>query len=659
MLHINDLTYRIGGRELFSEASAHVPKGHRVGLVGPNGAGKTTLFRLIAGDLAADGGSIRMAGRARLGQVAQEAPGGSASLIDTVLAVDEELAALEAEAETVTDPHRIGEVHTRLADIGAHTARARAAVILAGLGFNETEQQRPCEDFSGGWRMRVALAGTLFARPDLLLLDEPTNHLDLEASLWLEGYLASFPGTLLIISHDRDLLNRAVDHIIHLDGGKLTAYTGGYDRFVRTRAEAQANQAAQREKQLKERAHIQSFVDRFRAKATKARQAQSRIKMLARMEPIADAVNQRTTRFHFPSPGELAPPVMTMEGAAAGYDGKIILADLNLRLDQDDRIALLGANGNGKSTLVKLLGGRLKPMAGEVRLSRGLRIGYFAQHQAEELNMSETPYQMLSRLMEGERESKVRGQLGRFGFQAGRGETVIGSLSGGEKARLLFCLMSTQAPHLLLLDEPTNHLDVDAREALVLALNEFEGAVVLVSHDAHTIELVADRLWLVSDGGCAVYDGDMADYRKLLLSSGRARRASEKANARAIEVAAGDGDAGAGQKPDAPAPRPRGDRKAERRARAAARQGTTDLRRAVKTAEASMEKLAARVAALEAELANPSAYAGSTAEMLVITDKLAEAKRALQAEEARWLKAEEALNAATNGAAGAASGAAG
>ena len=303
MLHINDLTYRIGGRVLFEGATAHVPKGHRVGLVGPNGAGKTTLFRLIAGDLAADGGSIRISGRSRLGQVAQEAPGGALSLIETVMAADEELVALEAEAESVQDPARIAEVHTRLADIGAHTARARAATILAGLGFDEAAQQRPCDEFSGGWRMRVALAGTLFARPDLLLLDEPTNHLDLEASLWLENYLAGFPGTLLIISHDRDLLNRAVDHIIHLEDRRLTAYAGGYDRFERTRAEAQARNAQLREKQLKERAHIQAFVDRFRAKATKARQAQSRLKMLARMEPIADAIEQRTTRFHFPAPG--------------------------------------------------------------------------------------------------------------------------------------------------------------------------------------------------------------------------------------------------------------------------------------------------------------------------------------------------------------------
>ena len=630
MLHINDLTYRIGGRTLFDGASAHVPKGHRVGLVGANGAGKTTLFRLVAGELSPDGGGIRIAGRARLGQVAQEAPAGRISLIETVLSADDELVALEAEAETAREPVRIAEVHNRLADIGAHTARARAATILAGLGFDEAAQQRACDEFSGGWRMRVALAGTLFARPDLLLLDEPTNHLDLEASLWLEGYLAGFPGTLLIISHDRHLLNRSVDHILHLEGGRLASYAGGYDRFERTRAESQARNAALREKQLKERAHIQAFVDRFRAKATKARQAQSRLKMLARMEPIADAAEQRTTRFHFPAPGELAPPVLTMEGAAAGYDGKPVLRGLDLRLDQDDRIALLGANGNGKSTLVKLIAGRLAPMAGGVRRSKGLRIGYFAQHQADELNVNETPYQMLARRMEGEREARVRAQLGRFGFEAGRGETQIGSLSGGEKARLLFCLMSTEAPHLLLLDEPTNHLDVDAREALVQALNEYEGAVVLVSHDAHTIELVADRLWLVADGTCQSYDGDMEDYRRLLLSAARAKRNGEQG------AAAANGPA-------------RVDRRAERRARAAARESTTALRKAVKAAERAMEVASAEVATLEAELAKPEVYDGPTAAMLALTEKLAAARDALATEESRWLAAEEALAEAAGG----------
>ncbi|MEX2449981.1 MAG: ABC-F family ATP-binding cassette domain-containing protein, partial [Rhodospirillales bacterium] len=488
MLHINDLSYRIGGRLLFDAASLHLPKGHKVGLVGRNGTGKTTLFRLIIGEIAPDGGTIALAGRTRIGRVAQEAPSGPESLLDTVLAADSELAALTLEAETARDPHRIAEIHTRLADIDAHTAPARAASILAGLGFDEAAQALPCSDFSGGWRMRVALAGTLFARPDLLLLDEPTNHLDLEATLWLESYLANWRGTLLIISHDRDLLNKAVDGIVHLHSEKLTRYAGGYDRFERTRREQLAHQAALHSKQLEERRHIQAFVDRFRAKATKARQAQSRLKMLARMEPIASVMEERTITFRFPDPAPLSPPLVAMDDLSVGYGGKAVLSRLNMRIDGDDRIALLGANGNGKSTLVKMLAGRLKPMDGRITKSKKLKIGYFAQHQAEELNMNATPLEELTHHMDMVPESRVRAHLGRFGFGEDKVGTRIRDLSGGEKARLLFCLMSIEAPHILLLDEPTNHLDVDAREALVQGLSAYNGAVVLVSHDAHLIE---------------------------------------------------------------------------------------------------------------------------------------------------------------------------
>ncbi|MEK9725533.1 MAG: ABC-F family ATP-binding cassette domain-containing protein, partial [Rhodospirillaceae bacterium] len=409
MLHVNDLVYRIGGRTLFEGSTVHVPKGHRVGLVGRNGAGKTTLFKLILGELSADAGSVSVRAQARVGTVAQEAPSGPAALIDVVLAADIERTSLLTRAETATDPHDIADIHTRLADIQAETAPARAARILAGLGFDEAAQRRPCSEYSGGWRMRVALAAALFANPDLLLLDEPTNHLDLEAALWLEAYLATWPGTLVVISHDRTLLNKVVTEIVHLDDKRLTRYAGGYDRFERTWRERQELDAKMRTKQMAQRHHIEAFVERFRYKASKARQAQSRLKMLERMEPIASVAADHTTTFHFPDPDPLSPPLIALDDTAVGYDGKPVLRDLDLRIDMDDRIALLGANGNGKSTLVKMLAGRLKPLDGKLLKSPKLKVGYFAQHQADELTLSETPYQHLARLMPMATESKVRG----------------------------------------------------------------------------------------------------------------------------------------------------------------------------------------------------------------------------------------------------------
>ena len=496
MLHINDLIYRIGGRVLLEGATAHVPKGHKVGLVGRNGTGKSTLFKLISGELSVDSGAVNLRPGAKLGMVAQEAPSGPESLIDTVLAADQERTQLLAESETATDPHRIAEVHTRLADINAHAAPARAARILSGLGFDEDAQQRPCSDFSGGWRMRVALAAVLFSDPDLLLLDEPTNHLDLEATLWLENYLANWQGTIIVISHDRALLNTSVEEIIHLEEQKLTRYAGNYDFFEKTRRERLSQQAKHRSKQLAEQRRIQAFVDRFRAKATKARQAQSRLKMLEKMEPIATVIEDKTTAFTFPDPSPLSPPLVALDDVAVGYEADSpILKDLDLRIDMDDRIALLGANGNGKSTMMKLLAGRLKAQDGKVVKSTKLEVGYFAQHQAEELPEAETPYDYMQAKMEDVIEAKVRAHLGRFGFEQSKADTPIKNLSGGEKARLLFANMSRTAPHIMLLDEPTNHLDVDAREALVEALNTYDGAVVLVSHDPHLVELVCDRLW--------------------------------------------------------------------------------------------------------------------------------------------------------------------
>jgi ATP-binding cassette subfamily F protein 3 len=624
MLHINDLEFRVQGELLFDRATVAVNKGERAGLVGRNGAGKTTLLKLISGELHPDGGSITYPRLIRVGTVAQEAPSGQTSLIDTVLASDRELSALLAEAEHATDPHRVAELHERLATLGADSAPARAARILAGLGFDEAAQQRPCAEFSGGWRMRVALASLLFQAPDLLLLDEPTNHLDLEAALWLESFLKSYPGTLLLVSHDRDLLNRAVNRIIHVENRKLTAYTGNYDRFERLRRENLERQAAQHAKQQAERRHIQAFVDRFRYKASKARQAQSRLKALARMEPIASVMEDRTVTFHFPAPTPLSPPILTLEDAAVGYEaGRPILAQLDLRLDMDDRVALLGANGNGKSTLSRLFAGRLKPMAGRMTRSPKLKIGYFAQDQAEELDLAATPLAHMERLMPLETATKLRAQLGRFGFGADRAEVAVGKLSGGEKARLLFALMSREAPHVLILDEPTNHLDIDSRQALIQALGEFEGAVILVSHDPHLVELAADRLWLVADGAVAAYDGDMDDYRKLLLEQRRTERSRQRADKPERDDAVS--------------------KKEKRRAAAEARAAVADLRKAAKQAEAQVERLNRQRADLEAKLADPQVYNGPTAKLQELQIRFGQVKQAIAEAENRWLELQTAL----------------
>ncbi len=627
MLSIQDITYRIAGRTLLEGATLNVERSQKLGLVGRNGTGKTTLFRLITGDVQIDDGAIQMQKGIRLGEVAQEAPAGAESLIDTVLAADTERDALLGESETATDPMRIAEIHTRLADIDAERAPARAARILAGLGFDEDAQQRPCSDYSGGWRMRVALAAALFARPDFLLLDEPTNHLDLEAALWLEQYLKAWNGTLLVISHDRRFLNEIVDGIVHLEAFKLTRYTGNYDRFEKTRRERMMHEAKQREKQEAERAHIQSFVDRFRAKASKARQAQSRLKMLEKMEPIAAAMEDKSIAFSFPETDPPPPPLMAIQDVSVGYDDdKPVLRHLDLRIDPDDRIALIGANGNGKSTLVKLLSNRLKHQSGSIVKASKLEIGYFAQHQADELRLDETPVEHVARALGDKKESQVRGHLGRFGFSADKADTKVKNLSGGEKARLLFSLMSCGKPNILLLDEPTNHLDVDAREALVQALNAFEGAVILVSHDAHLIELVADRLWLVADGACTPYDGSLDDYAAELQQARRAQRQSVK------QMAEGE--------------HSRDNRKQARKERAEQRQATAELRKTIKSAEQKIAKLEEQRSALEAKLADPAIYNGSTRDLMDIQLKHADVKEAIEAEEAAWMKAQEALEGA-------------
>ena len=627
MLHINDVTYRVAGRPLLERATVAVNKGERVGLVGRNGTGKTSLLRLIGGEQTLDQGEISFPRGVRVGTVAQEAPSGQTSLIDTVLAADKERTALLAEAESSQDAARLAEIHERLATIGAESAPARAARILAGLGFDEAAQQRPCAEFSGGWRMRVALAALLFSEPDLLLLDEPTNHLDLEATLWLEGYLKAYRGTLLLVSHDRDLLNRVPTRIVHLQGLRLTAYAGNYDRFERTRREQMERQAAMQAKQLAERRHIQKFIDRFRYKASKARQAQSRIKALERMEPIASVIEESTVTFRFPDPAPLSPPLITLDRADVGYEpGKPVLRNLDLRIDMDDRIALLGANGNGKSTFVKLLAGRLAPQEGKLVKSSKLAVGYFAQDQAEELDLEATPLALLQRLLPMATEQKLRTHLGGFGFGQDKVEVKVGKLSGGEKARLLFAMMSREAPHILLLDEPTNHLDVDSRQALIQALNDYEGAVILVSHDPHLIELVADRLWLVSDGGVAPFEGDMEDYRRHLMEQRRAERAASRG---AREAKAGSGD--------------QVSKKDRRRAAAEARAAVADLRKAARTAEQRIESLTREKDALEAKLADPEIYNGPTAKLMDLQVRHSKLKQAISKAEEAWLEAQSAL----------------
>jgi len=614
MLKIEDITYSVEGRPLFEGASATIPTGHKVGLVGRNGAGKTTLFRLIRGELALEGGAISIPSRARIGGVAQEVPSSSTSLLDTVLSADTERSALMSEAETATDAHRIAEIQARLADIDAWSAEGRASAILKGLGFDAEAQLRPCSDFSGGWRMRVALAGVLFAQPDYLLLDEPTNYLDLEGALWLESYLAKYPHTVLIISHDRGLLNRAVQGILHLDNRKLTYWQGGYDQFARQMAERRAVLQAEAKKQEARRAHLQSFVDRFKAKASKAVQAQSRVKMLEKMTPITAPEEAKKVVFTFPEPEELSPPIINIEGGAVGYGGPPILRKLSLRIDQDDRIALLGRNGEGKSTLSKLLAGKLAPCEGKMTKSSKLRIGYFAQHQVDELHIDETPLQHVMRLRPAEGQPKLRARLASFGLMAEQAETVVGRLSGGQKARLSLLLATLDAPHLLILDEPTNHLDIESREALVEALTEYSGAVILVSHDMHLLSLVADRLWLVKGGAVTPYTEDLEAYRRQLLAGDEAEKPAQK-----------------------PVEKPK----------KASRDEVLALKAEVRKCEDRLTKLNEMRDRLATKLADPALYEDARkGELETWNKKYAEVMDGLDRAEAMWLTAQEKLEAA-------------
>jgi ATP-binding cassette, subfamily F, member 3 len=617
MLAIDNIVVRIAGREILSGATANLPAGRRIGLVGRNGAGKSTLFKVILGQLHPDDGQVSYPGAWRIGAVAQEAPGTDVSLIDTVLEADAERTRLLAESEQETDGHRLGEIYARLEAIDAYTAPARAAEILAGLGFSAEDQLRPCREFSGGWRMRVALAAILFAAPDLLLLDEPTNYLDLEGVLWLENFLQRYRGTVVIVSHDRDLLNTVAEFILHLERGKLILYSGNYDTFAETRAAKRASDMAFAKKQEAARAHMQAFVDRFRAKATKARQAQSRMKMLAKMVVADVPVDEHVAPIRIPKAIPASPPLITMDRAAVGYEpGNPILTGLSFRFDPEDRIALLGKNGNGKSTLAKLLAGKLEPMGGELVRARKLVVGYFAQHQQEELDTSITPIETLSRLRPKLTTEQVRGQLGGFGFSADKALTKVGQLSGGERARLMLALATLDRPNLLILDEPTNHLDIDARSELLAALNDFDGAVVLVSHDRRLIEATADRLLLVADGKVSAFEGDLDDYRRYLLSgdNGPARRAE---------------------------PEPKATKETARREAADRRRELKPLKDRIESAESQIGALQAELAKFDKALSDPLLFVRDPAKGSAVSKKRAEAVRKLAAAESQWLAAQE------------------
>ena len=621
MLSISDISIRLAGRLLIDRSTVQIIPGARVGLVGRNGTGKSTLFRAIRGELATESGSITVPSRWRVGSLAQEAPDGPESLIEVVLEADLERHTLLREAETASDAHRIAEIQTRLVDIDAHSAPARAAAILSGLGFSTADQARPVGEFSGGWRMRVALAATLFAVPDLLLLDEPTNYLDLEGTLWLEDHLAHYPRTVIVISHDRDLLETSVDQILHLDRGKLTLYRGGYSSFEEQRAQREMLDAKQAKRQEAERKRLQAFVDRFKAKASKARQAQSRVKMLERMKPIAALVTQDVQEITFPHPEKtLSPPIIAVDEVSVGYDPqRPVLNRVTLRIDNDDRIALLGANGNGKSTLVKLLADRLKPFSGSVTRAEKLGIAYFAQHQLDELNGDGSPYDHIRALMPDAPESKVRGRAGAIGFSGKAADTSVKSLSGGEKARLLLGLATFFGPNMIILDEPTNHLDIDSRAALAEAINDFPGAVIMVSHDRYLIEACADRLWVVADGTVTGFDGDLDDYRSLVLSS-RMERISLRNNDE------------------------RDDREKAERSRNERRK---PLRQRIAEAEAEIERISGIIAKIDTALALPDIFSRDPKQAAQLAKARVSAASALQRAEEDWLEASSQHDAAT------------
>ena len=625
MLTLQGITVRLGGRTILDRATATIQPGSKVGLIGRNGAGKSTLMKAIIGELEPDEGGVEMPKRTRLGYIAQSAPSGESTPFETVLAADTERAALMVESETCEDPDRLAAVYDRLIAIDAYTADARAARILIGLGFDEAMQAMPLDSFSGGWKMRVALASLLFSAPDLLLLDEPSNHLDLEATLWLESFLQSYPGTMMVISHERDLLNNVVDTILHLQGGKIALYAGGYDSFERQRAERAAQIAAAKAAQDTQRKKLADYVARNSARASTAKQAQSRAKMLAKMQPVMAMMEDPTLSFDFPDPDELRPPLITLDLAATGYVAeKPILRRLNLRIDPDDRIAMLGRNGNGKTTLARLLAGQLATSEGGMTASGKLKIGYFTQYQVEELSSDSSPIELMTRAMTGKTPAAVRGQLGRFGFSGQRAEARIATLSGGERARLALALVTRDAPHLLILDEPTNHLDVDAREALVQALNSYTGAVILISHDRHMVELTADRLVLVDGGSAHDYAGSMEDYIDFVLGRNQPKGDGGKN---------GKGGKGSGGKGGAKS-----------------REELKALQKAVSEAETVIARAQMRLSALDAALGGKPDRDLARLSMGELSRQRSAVEAELETAEANWIEAGEMLEAFKQGA---------
>ncbi|MCZ8183495.1 MAG: ABC-F family ATP-binding cassette domain-containing protein [Beijerinckiaceae bacterium] len=616
MLTLSELTYRLGPRLLIDSASVTLPDGARCGLVGRNGCGKSTLFRLLLGEIAPESGTFSLPRGARMGHVAQEAPGGPVSLLDYVLAADTERASLLSESETATDPARIADIQIRLTDIGAHAAPARAAAILSGLGFSHEDQARPCSDFSGGWRMRVSLAAMLFLEPDLLLLDEPTNYLDIEGAIWLKSHLRRYPHTLLVVSHDKEFLDSVCDAILHLDRGKMTFYRGNYSLFARQRAEKAMLAEKEADKVAAQRAHLQAFIDRFKAKASKAKQAQSRVKQLEKLGPVAVFAREEAASLHLRNPEKpLSPPIVTMDRAVVGYGERVVLRNLTLSIAEDDRIGLLGQNGNGKSTLVKLIAGRLAPLQGEVRRAPKLDVAYFAQHQLDELDASETPYALVRRKMPSQSgEAQIRARAAQLGFGVDKADTPIARLSGGEKARLLLGLAAFDGPHLLILDEPTNHLDIPMREALVEALAEYRGAVIIVSHDRAILDASCDRLWLVAEGVVKTFDGDLDDYEAMIIAA----RGNQNGEGLADREASGQAE--------------------QRRQAAEKRQNIKPLREKSRVLEAQMEKLQTLLARADDVLAAPDTFAKSPERAVQIArDRAALAER-LAAIEEEWLE---------------------
>ena len=631
MLHINNLTFRIEGRLLIEDASIAIPAGHKVGIVGRNGTGKTTLLKLITGELPADDGSISWPKNFTIVHVAQEVPAGQEPLIDIVLAADLERASLLKESESASDPTRISDIQLRLVDIDAHSAPARAATILAGLGFDQDAQQRPASDFSGGWRMRVALAAALFAAPDILLLDEPSNYLDLEGTLWLEQFLQNYPHTVLMVSHNRDLLNKAVGHILHLTNQKLTLYTGGYDQFEQVRREQQRLQLSMKKKQDDDRRRLEAFVDRFRAKATKAKQAQSRLKVLEKMKPIATQMEDRVAPFLFPDPNiKLGNPLIRLDEVIVGYDQTPVLRDLNLRIDIDDRIGLLGANGNGKSTLAKLLTGNLKPISGFKKISKKCNIGYFAQHQLDELNPKASPYDHIAELMEEATEAQKRAKCAAIGFGPDKADTKAANLSGGEKARLLFALASFHGPNLMILDEPTNHLDVDSCEALIQALNNYDGAVIIISHDRHLIEACVERLWVVENGTVTPYEEDLESYRDHLLTQRKGKEKRKQAK----------------EENNQAAPQPKRNRQEERRLAAEKRAQLAPLRKEIKALEKKMDGLQKQLAKIDDKLGDMTIYEKEPELAKQLSMERGQLQSELEQIEETWLEKHEQLESA-------------